>query len=114
MAQQQMNQAKQTGATKANIRLRPLGDRVLVCRLEAQEKLKGGIIVPDSAKKKQEEATVVAVGPGKKDKEGRHTPPPVTVGDKILMDKYAGQEVAIDDKDYVILRSDDIIAVIQN
>src|SRR4051812_39630396 len=103
MAQQQ--------ATK--MKLKPLGNRVLAKRLEAQETVKGGIILPDSAKKKQETAKVVAVGPGKKDKEGKLISMPVKVNDVILMDKYAGQEVTIDDEEYVIVRSDDIIAILE-
>jgi len=98
---------------KAQVALRPLGDRVLVRRLEAEEKLKGGIILPDTAKKKQEQAEVIAVGTGKKDKSGNMIPMPVAVGDTILMDKYSGQEVTVDDVEYVIVRADDIIAIIE-
>ncbi|MCH9627959.1 MAG: 10 kDa chaperonin [Chlamydiales bacterium] len=94
-------------------KLKPLGNRVLVKRLEAEEKVKGGIILPDSAQKKQETATVVAIGTGKKDKKGDLIPFPVAVGDKILMEKYTGQEVTIDSDEYVILRSDDIIAIVE-
>ena len=94
-------------------KLKPLGDRVLAKRLEAQETVKGGIILPDTAKKKQETAKVVAVGPGKKDKEGKTISMPVKIGDTILMDKYAGQEVTIDDEEYIIVRSDDIIAILE-
>ena len=75
--------------------LRPLGNRVLVRRLEAEEALKGGSFLPDTAKKKQEQAEVVAVGPGKKDKNGNMIPMPVKVGDMILMEKYSGQESQI-------------------
>lgn len=94
-------------------KLQPLGNRVLVRRLEAEEKLKGGIILPDTAKKKQEQAEVVAIGTGKKDKNGNPTPIPVKVGDIILMEKYAGQEVTLADEEFVIVRSDDIIAIIE-
>lgn len=93
--------------------LRPLGNRVLVRRLEAEETLKGGIILPDTAKKKQEQAEVVAVGPGKNDKSGNLIPMPVKVGDVILMEKYSGQEVSLEDQDYTILKADDIIAIIE-
>lgn len=99
--------------TKASIKLRPLGNRVLTKRLEAEEKLKGGIILPDTAKKKQEQAEVVAVGPGKKDKEGNLIAMPVKVGDIVLMDKYSGQEVTIDDVEYVIVKADDLIAIVE-
>jgi chaperonin GroES len=81
--------------------------------LAAEEKLKGGIILPDTAKKKQEQAEVVALGSGKKDKNGALIPMPVKVGDIILMEKYSGQEVTLDDEEFVILRADDIIAIIE-
>lgn len=94
--------------------LKPLGNRVLVQRLEAEETLKGGIILPDSAKKKQETAKVVAVGPGKKLDDEKVIPVPVKVGDVVLMDKYSGQEVTIDDEEFLILKADDIIAIIED
>jgi chaperonin GroES len=92
--------------------LRPLGDRVLAQRLDQEEKLKGGIILPDSAKKKQETAVVIAVGPGLSDKNGKLQPMPVQVGDKILMDKYSGQEVTLSDEEFIIVKASDIVAVI--
>jgi chaperonin GroES len=92
--------------------LTPLGNRVLVKRLEQEQTLKGGIILPDTAKKKQETAEVIAVGGGNTDKEGKIIPIPVKIGDKILMDKYSGQEVTIDDDEFVIVKADDIIAII--
>ena len=94
-------------------KLQPLGNRVLLQRLETEEKLKGGIILPDSAKKKQEKAEVVAVGPGKKDKNGNLIPMPVKVGDVVLMEKYSGQEISINDKELVILKADDLIAIVE-
>lgn len=93
--------------------LRPLGNRILAKRTEREETLKGGIILPDTAKKKQETATVIAVGTGKITEEGKLLPIPVKVGDTILMDKYAAQEVTIDDEEYLILRSDDITAIVE-
>jgi chaperonin GroES len=99
--------------TEQKTKLKPLGNRVLAQRQEAEQTLKGGIILPDSAKKKQETATVVAVGPGKKDKDGTLHAVPVKEGDVILLDKYSGQEVTVDEQDYVIVRADDIIAVIE-
>ncbi len=100
--------------TKKKLKLRPLGDRVLVQRMEQEESLKGGIILPDSAKKKQESARVVAVGKGKAAKDNETPAPvPVEIGDVILMDKYGGQEVTVDDEEYVVLRFDDIIAIIE-
>jgi chaperonin GroES len=93
--------------------LKPLGNRILAKRLEQEEKLKGGLILPDSAKKKQEIALVIAVGPGLPNKEGKLQPMPVQVGDKILMDKYSGQEVTLDDEEFVIVKADDIVAIVQ-
>jgi chaperonin GroES len=93
--------------------LKPLGNRVLVQRLEPQDTMKGGIILPDSAKKKQETAKVVAIGSGKLLDDGKVLPIPVKVGDVILMDKYSGQEVTIDDEEFMILKADDIIATIE-
>ena len=98
---------------QVKVQLRPLGNRVLVRRLEAEEKLKGGIILPDTAKKKQEQAEVIACGTGKKDKNDKLIPMPVKVGDVILMDKYSGQEVQVGDEDLVIVRADDIIAIVE-
>ncbi|HEY2810385.1 MAG TPA: co-chaperone GroES [Rhabdochlamydiaceae bacterium] len=91
--------------------LKPLGNRVLVQRVE-QEPMQGSIILPDSAKKKQETAKVVAIGSGTTTSDGKTIPIPVSVGDVILMDKYAGQEVTIEDEEYVILKADDIIAIV--
>lgn len=96
------------------LQLKPLGDRVVAKRLEKEEIAKGGIILPDSAQKKQEKAEVVAVGPGKQNDEGKTLPMPVSIGDIILLDKYAGQEVSIDDEEYIIARADDIIARIED
>ena len=99
--------------TKSKTTLKPLGDRLLVQRVEQEEKLRGGIILPDSAKKKQEIAIVVAVGKGKVTKDGKTLPMPVKVGDKVLMDKYSGQEVTVEDQEYLFLRADDVIATIE-
>jgi chaperonin GroES len=103
----------QAQATSQAIKLKPLGNRVLVRRLAAEEKLKGGIILPDTAKKKQEQAEVVAVGLGKKDKNDTLIPMPVKLGDVILMEKYSGQEVSLDGEEFVILRADDIVAIVE-
>lgn len=99
---------------QTKVALKPLSNRVLAKRLEAEEKLKGGIILPDSAKKKQEIAIIIAVGPGSISKDGKLQPMPVQVGDKILVDKYSGQEVSLDDEEFIIVKSDDIIAVIHS
>ena len=100
--------------TMHKVSLKPLGNKVLAKRVEHQESSKGGILLPDSAKKKQETAKVVAVGPGKLNKNGDLVPIEVKVGDTILMDKYSGQEVTINDHEYIILKSDDIIAIIES
>lgn len=98
-------------ATK--FKIRPLGDRVVVEPLEAEEKTKGGIILPDTAKEKPQEGKVVAVGKGKVNDKGELIPMEVKVGDKVLYGKYAGTEVTVDDKQYIILREDDILAIVE-
>lgn len=94
--------------------LRPLHDRILVTRVELGEQQKGGIIIPDSAKEKPSEGEVVAVGPGKRLDDGSLLAPDVKPGDKILFGKYSGSEVTVDDTDYLILREDEILAVIED
>jgi len=91
----------------------PLQDRILVKRLEEKEMKKGGIIIPDTAKEKPQEAEVIAVGPGKVTKDGTRQPMGVKVGDKILFGKYSGSEVKLDDEEYLIMREDDILGVIE-
>lgn len=94
--------------------LRPLHNRIVVERIdEAEQKSSGGILIPDSAKEKPQEATVIAVGPGKLDKDGNRQPLDVQVGDRILIGKYAGNDVKIGDNDYVILTEDEVLAVIE-
>lgn len=100
-------------AVQNKTKLQPIENRVLVKRQEAENVVKGGIILPDTAKKKPETAIVVAIGPGKKDKNGNLIPMPVQVGQTILMDKYSGQEVTLNDEEYVIVRADDIIAIVE-
>ncbi len=92
--------------------IRPLHDRVVVKRIEHGEQVRGGIIIPDTAKEKPQEAEVVAVGPGKLNEEGKRSPMDVKVGDRILMGKYSGSEIKVNDEDYVILREDEILAVV--
>ncbi len=94
------------------VKIKPLSDRVLVKRLEGEDTLKGGIILPDSAKQKQEKAKVIAVGAGKKTANGETMPMPVQEGDIVLMDQYGGQTIEVDGDEYIILRSDDIIAIV--
>jgi len=95
------------------MKLRPLHDRILVERLEENEQKKGGIIIPDSAKEKPQRGTVVAVGSGKRLENGQVTPLDVKAGDQILFGKYGGSEVTIDDNEYLILREDEVLAVIE-
>lgn len=95
------------------MKIKPLGDRVLVEPVEAADEVKkGGIIIPDTAKEKPQEGVVVAVGTGKKDDDGKVIAFNVKKGDRVLMPKYGGTEVKIDDKEYQIVREDDILAVI--
>ena len=102
-----------TQTTAKKTQIKPLANRVVAQRLEEKETLKGGIIIPDSAKKKQEMLKVIAVGPGKKTDSDKLIPIDVKIGDVILMDKYSGQEISVDDEEFVIVKSDDIIAIIE-
>jgi len=92
--------------------IRPLGDRVLVEAIEQKEVVKGGIFIPDTAKEKPQEAKVVAVGPGKRDEQGKLIPMDVKEGDVVLTSKYGGTEIKLDDKEYKIVSSSDILAVV--
>jgi len=92
--------------------IKPIGDRVLVQPLEEKETKKGGIIIPDSAKEKPQEGKVVAVGTGKTDDSGKKVPFEVKKGDKVLISKYGGTEVKIDGENYLIMREDDILGII--
>ncbi|PYS96883.1 MAG: co-chaperone GroES [Acidobacteria bacterium] len=94
------------------MKVKPLHDRVLVKRVEAEEKVKGGIIIPDTAKEKPLEGKVVAIGAGRLDEDGKRVPLEVKVGDKVLIGKYAGTEIKIDDIEHVIVREDEILGVI--
>jgi len=96
----------------AKIKIRPLSDRVLVKRLdETEEQSVGGIIIPDTAKEKPQEAEVVAIGPGRLE-DGNRVAPEVSEGDKVLIGKYSGTEVKVDGDDYLIMREDDILAIV--
>jgi len=90
----------------------PLGDRVLIRRVEEEEKTKGGIIIPDTAKEKPQEGEVVAVGPGGRDEKGERIPPEVKRGDRILFGKWSGSEVKLDGEDLLIMKESDILGVI--
>ena len=94
------------------VKIRPLHDRVVVKRIEQEEQVRGGIIIPDTAKEKPQEAEIVAVGPGKLQEDGKRQPMDVKEGDKVLIGKYSGSEIKIDDDELVILREDEILAVI--
>jgi chaperonin GroES len=91
---------------------RPLHDRVVIKRLEGEEKTKGGIIIPDTAKEKPQEGRVIAVGPGGRDESGKLTPIDVKAGDRILFGKWSGTEVKIDGDDLLIMKESDILGVV--
>ena len=95
------------------MKIRPLQDRIIVKRLESEEKTKGGIIIPDSAKEKPMEGKVIAVGKGKLNDKGERIAPDVKAGDTVLFSKYAGTEVKIDGDEHLIMREDDILAVFE-
>ena len=92
---------------------RPLGDRVLVRRVEEEQKTKGGIIIPDTAKEKPQEGEVIAVGPGARDEKGERITPEVKVGDRILFGKWSGTEVKVDGQDLLIMKESDIMGVLE-
>jgi len=104
---------KQQDTKRMAINLKPLGDRVLVEPAEEKETKKGGIIIPDSAKEKPTEGIIVALGTGKVDDDGKKVPFEVKKGDRVLVSKYGGTEIKLDGKEYKILNSDDILAVIE-
>ena len=95
------------------MKFRPLHDRVLVKRVEAEEKTKGGIIIPDTAQEKPQEAEVIAVGPGARDKSGKLIPIDLKVGDRILLGKWSGTEIKIDGEDRLILKESDVMGVVE-
>ena len=101
-------------ATATAVRIRPLHDRVIVQRLEEGEQKIGGIIIPDTAKEKPQQGRVIAVGKGKVEKDGKVTPLDVKEGDTILFGKYSGQEIKLDGEEYLIMREDEVLAVIDN
>ena len=94
------------------MKIRPLGERVLVKRIEEEETRRGGIIIPDTAKEKPQQGEVIAVGPGRWDDNGKRRAPEVKEGDRILFGKYAGNEVKVGDEEFLIMREDDILGVI--
>src|SRR5215470_14778345 len=94
-------------------KIRPLQDRVIVKRIEEKEQVRGGIIIPDTAKEKPQEGEVIAVGNGKLLDDGSRIEPGVKVGDKVLFGKYSGTEIKLDDEEYLIMREDDILGVVE-
>ena len=94
--------------------LKPIGDRILVKRVESETKSAGGIIIPDSAKEKPQEAEVIAVGAGKLLDNGERVAPPVSIGDRVLFAKYSGDEVKLDGEEHLIIRTDEILARIEH
>ena len=98
-------------ASATEVKIKPIGDKLVLRRLEAEETTSGGIVLPDTAKEKPQEAKVVAVGPGRID-EGKRVALEVKKGDKVLVSKYGGTEIKLDGKEYKILNSDDILAII--
>ena len=101
-------------ATATKVSIRPLHDRVIVSRIEEGEQKVGGIIIPDSAKEKPQQGKVVAVGKGKVEKDGKVTPLDVKEGDTILFGKYSGQEIKLDGDELLIMREDEVLAVIED
>ena len=95
------------------MKVQPLQDRLLIKRVEAKQEKRGGIIIPDTAKEKPMEGKVIAVGSGRVEKDGKRTPLEVKVGDRVLVGKYSGTEIKIDDVEHVILREDEILGIIQ-
>ena len=95
------------------MKIRPLHDRILVERMEEKEVRKGSIIIPDTAKEKPQEGKVIAAGNGKVTDDGKRLPLDVKAGDKILFGKYSGSEVKLDDKEYLILREEDVLAILE-
>ena len=95
------------------MKLRPLQDRILVKRVEEEEKTKGGIIIPDTAKEKPAEGKVVAVGNGKLGDDGKRIPLEIKKGDRILFGKYSGTEVKVDNEEQLVMREDDVLAIIE-
>jgi len=95
------------------MKVTPLHDRVLVLRIEEEEKTAGGIIIPDTAKEKPQEGKVIAVGAGRLDEDGKRISPDVNKGDRVLFGKYSGNEIMIDGVEHVIMREDDILAIVK-
>jgi len=96
------------------MKVRPLHDRILIKRIEDKETVKGGIIIPDTAKEKPQEAEVIAVGHGKKTEEGKVVPLDVKAGDRILFGKYSGTEIKLDGEEFIIIREEEVLGIIES
>lgn len=95
------------------MKIKPLGDRIIVKRIEEEEKTKGGLIIPDTAKEKPQEGKIMAVGPGKVTDEGERIPMEVKVDDRVLFGKYSGSEIKLEGEEYLIMHQDDILGIIE-
>ena len=96
------------------MKVKPLHDRILIKRVEEKETIKGGIIIPDTAKEKPQEGEVIAVGGGKKTEDGKVIPLDVKAGDRILFGKYSGTEIKIDEEEYLIIREDEVLGILES
>ena len=105
--------AKAKALKAPKVPMRPLGDRILVKRLEPADIVKGGIIIPDSAKEKPQEGIVVALGEGRKTKSGKVLPFDVKVGDRVMIEKYTGSDITIEDEEYTIIKEDGVLAILE-
>jgi len=101
-------------SASTSVKVKPLGDRVLIKHVEEDEQVRGGIIIPDTAKEKPQEAEVIALGTGRKDDDGKPVEFNVKVGDRVLTSKYGGTEVKLDGETYVLVREDDILGIIES
>jgi chaperonin GroES len=108
-----INRLAQQFERRIKVKIRPLQDRVIVKRIEEEEKSKGGIIIPDTAKEKPQEGKVVAVGKGKMNEDGKIIPLDVKVNDRVLFGKYSGSEINIDGEEHLIMREEDILGIIE-
>lgn len=107
------HQTKEREVAMAELKIRPLGDRVVVKASESVEKTKGGIIIPDTAKEKPQEGKIVAIGKGRTDDNGKLVPMEVKKGDTILYGKYSGSEITLENKEYIIMKEEDILAIVE-
>ena len=112
-AKTELHPSTLTKNNMANVKIKPIGERVLVVHVEEKEQVRGGIIIPDSAKEKPQEGEVVAVGKGKRLEDGKVVPLDVQVGDRILFGKYSGSDIKLDGDEYMIMREDEVLGVIE-